>query len=77
MPLSVRIQLTTAGASTGPTFNLYSNVDNYTTAFESNVPKASLVNGYLTSLVPDSTTIIKVEQSGGGPCINETFITIQ
>ena len=59
MAFSTLITLTTAGADTGP-FNLYSNIDGYTVAFESNVPKLSLEAGYLSTLVPDTTTIIRV-----------------
>jgi hypothetical protein len=61
--MTVFITLTVAGADSGP-FNLYSNIDGYTTAFESGVDKASLLAGYSSSLVPDYTTIIKVLSTG-------------
>lgn len=57
------ITLTTAGPSTGP-FNLYSNNDAYTTAFESGVTKAALVAGYTSTLVPDGTVTIRVRSTG-------------
>lgn len=60
MAFTALITLTTAGVDTGP-FNLYSNIDGYTVAFESSVPKASLEAGYLSTLVPDSTTTIRVQ----------------
>jgi hypothetical protein len=62
--ITVSITLTLAGVDTGPTFNLYSNVDGYVTAFETAVPKASLVAGYISTLVPNGTTIIRVYSPG-------------
>jgi hypothetical protein len=63
MPFSATISLSSAGADTGP-FNLYSNADTYVTAFASAVPKASLLTGYLSSAVPDLTTICRVKSTG-------------
>jgi hypothetical protein len=57
--MTVLIQLTTAGADTGP-FNLYSNIDGFGIPFEVGVTKVDLLAGYLSSLVPDLTTTIKV-----------------
>lgn len=59
MAISVLITLTTAGAGTGP-FDLYSDVDGYTTPFETNVSKAALEAGYYSGVVPDAATIIRV-----------------
>lgn len=67
----VTIVLTTAGSSTGP-FNLYSDLDGYTTPFEVGVPKAVLIAGYTSTLVPDGTTVIRV--ATGEPC--NTYIDI-
>jgi hypothetical protein len=53
------IKLTNAGLNSGP-FNLYSDTDNYFTAFESDVPKQDLLDGYISNLVPDDTTIVRV-----------------
>jgi hypothetical protein len=61
--MTVLITLTTAGISTGP-FNLYSNVDGYAVPFESSVPKASLVLGYTSVLVPTGTTTVQVKSLG-------------
>lgn len=57
--MTVYIILTTAGSDTGP-FNLYSDVDGYTSAFETGVSKASLLAGYTTILAPNGTTIVRV-----------------
>ena len=72
--ITVSITLTTAGIDTGPTFNLYSNVDGYTTAFETGVAKASLVAGYISTLVPDGTTTIRVYSPGA--CQTSVDLTI-
>jgi hypothetical protein len=71
MAISVIITLTTAGTNTGP-FDLYSSTDGYSTAFETDVPKSSLVAGYSTSNVPDGTAFVRVKSKG--TCIN--FINI-
>jgi hypothetical protein len=71
--MTVLIALTTAGSSTGP-FNLYSNTDNYAAPFETNVPKASLVAGYLSVVVPAGTTVIQVRSLG--TCTNSINIPI-
>ncbi len=59
MAMTVLIQLTIAGADTGP-FDLYSNIDGYVSAFATGISKASLVAGYTSSAVPDNTAIIRV-----------------
>jgi len=61
--MTVLITLTTAGADSGP-FDLYSNLDGYVSAFETGVPKASLLAGYSSSLVPDFTLTIRVKSVG-------------
>ena len=63
MPFSATISLTSAGADAGP-FDLYSNADSYVTAFASAVPKASLITGYLSTAVPNTTTICRVKSTG-------------
>jgi hypothetical protein len=57
--MTVLITLTIAGSDAGP-FNLYSDVDGFTSAFETGVAKIDLLAGYSSSLVPDPTTIIRV-----------------
>jgi hypothetical protein len=71
--MTVLITLTTAGSSTGP-FSLYSNADSYSVPFETGVSKASLLAGYTSTLVPTSTTIIRVMSTG--TCTNYTDIPI-
>ena len=63
MAQTVIITLTTAGSDSGP-FNLYSNVDGYVTAFAFSVPKASLLAGYTSVVVPDLTTSIRIKSVG-------------
>lgn len=71
--MTVLITLTTAGTSTGP-FSLYSDADSYSVPFETGVSKASLLAGYTSTLVPTSTTIIRVMSTG--TCTNYTDIPI-
>lgn len=73
MAQTVLITLTTAGANTGP-FDLYSDADGYVTPFENDVPKASLVSGYTSTLVPDLATIVRVQSDGA--CVNFIDLTI-
>ena len=61
--MTVILTLTVAGSDSGP-FDLYSNTDGYVTAFEIGVAKSALEGGYTTSLVPDGTTIVKVQSTG-------------
>jgi hypothetical protein len=72
--MTVLITLTTAGADSGP-FDLYSNLNGYTSAFESGVSKAALLAGYPSALVPDYTNIIRVK-SNGTLCTNYTDIDV-
>jgi hypothetical protein len=57
--MTVLITLTTAGTDTGP-FNLFSNANGFTAAFETNISRAALLAGYTSSLVPAGTTTIRV-----------------
>jgi len=57
--MTVLITLTTAGANTGP-FNLYSNVDGFSSAFETGVAKVDLLAGYLSTLAPNGTSVVRV-----------------
>lgn len=65
--MTVLITLTTAGTDSGP-FNLYSDLDGYTSAFEVGVSKAALLAGYSSALVPDYTTAIRIKSNG--VCLN-------
>ena len=58
--MTVLITLTIAGSDTGP-FDLYSDVDGFVVPFENNVPKASLIAGYTSSLVPNGAVVIRVK----------------
>jgi len=71
--MTVLITLTVAGADSGP-FNLFSNLDGYTSAFAVGVSKASLLAGYSSSVVPNGTTIIRVMSIGD--CTNYIDITL-
>ena len=62
MAFSAVITLTTAGADTGP-FNLYTDIDGFVTPFETGVGKAALEAGYLSTLVPDGTSIVRVKST--------------
>jgi hypothetical protein len=61
--MTVEVTLITAGSSTGP-FNLYSNVDYYASAFETNITKDALEAGYISTLVPETTISIRVKSEG-------------
>jgi hypothetical protein len=71
--MTVLITLTTAGSSTG-SFSLYSNVDSYSTPFETGVAKSSLLAGYTSVLVPTSTTTVRVMSTG--TCTNYVDISV-
>ncbi len=72
--MTVLITLGIAGTDSGP-FDLYSNNDGYTSAFESGVSKAALLAGYPSSLVPDYTVVIRV-RSNNGLCTNYVDIPV-
>lgn len=71
--MTVLITLTTAGLDAGP-FDLYSNIDGYVTAFATNITKQALLDGYTSSVVPDSTTTVRVKSTG--TCTNYINIPI-
>jgi hypothetical protein len=68
---AIFIQITTIGAN-ADNFSLYSNLDGFTTPFETGVSSASLLAGYVSFLVPLGTTIIRAKSTV--LCIN--FIDI-
>jgi hypothetical protein len=70
--MTVLITLTVAGADSGP-FDLFSNLDMFSSAFETGVSKASLLAGYSSSLVPDFTTTVRIISTG----ICKTYIDIE
>jgi len=71
--MTVLITLTVAGTDSGP-FNLYSNLDGYISAFETGLSRATLLAGYSSILVPDFTTIVRVQSIGD--CSNNVDITL-
>lgn len=71
--MDVLITLTNVGADQGSLFDLYSDVDGYTVAFDTDVSLASLLATY-TASVPVGTTIVRVV--GQSTCENILDITI-
>jgi hypothetical protein len=71
--MTVTITLTLAGSDTGP-FNLYSDSDGYTNAFQTGIAKSVLVAGLTTATVPDDTSIIRVTSEG--VCQNHIDLSI-
>lgn len=67
------IKLTTIGTAAGP-FNLYSNVDSYTTPFETGLTRAQLLAGFLSNNLPTAATIVRVKS--GVYCVNYLDINI-
>jgi hypothetical protein len=61
--MTVLVTLTLAGTDVGP-FNLYSNVDGYTTALATGVSRTALVAGYNLLNVPDNASVIRVQSTG-------------
>ena len=61
--MTVLITLTTIGTDCS-LFDIYSNIDNFLSAFETDVPKSSLSAGFSSANVPDGTTIIRVKAKG-------------
>jgi len=60
------ITLNLAGVDSGP-FNLFSNVNGYTSAFAVNITRAQLIAGYPTDAIPNGTTIIRIISIGACP----------
>jgi len=62
--ITVNIKLTSVGPQLG-SFEVYTDVDNYTTPIVQGLSSAVLVNGYSCSIIPDTATIIKVRSTIG------------
>jgi hypothetical protein len=62
--MNVLIQLTIADIDTGPVFNLFSDVNNYSSPFESGISKTALLTGYTSTVVPGLASIIRVKSTG-------------
>ena len=61
--MTVDITILTIGADIN-FFDLYSNIDNFTTPFETDVPSGDLISTHTTNLVPDYTTVIRAISKG-------------
>jgi hypothetical protein len=61
--MTVLVTLTLAGTDVGP-FNLYSNVDGYTTPLATGVSRAALIAGYSLAGVPDIASVIRAQSTG-------------
>jgi hypothetical protein len=72
--MTVLITLTLAGSDVGP-FNLYSNVDGYTIAFETGVSRAALLAGYTSTLVPSNSTEVLARSTG--VCSRDLYMPIE
>tara|TARA_R110001599_G_C11763071_1_gene610474 strand:+ start:39 stop:290 length:252 start_codon:yes stop_codon:yes gene_type:complete len=72
--MTVLLTLTIAGADS-TVFDLYSNIDGFSTAFETSVPKASLLAGYSSTSVPDYTSTVRVQSTG--KCVNYIDIVLE
>ena len=57
--MTIFITLSLAGTETGP-FDLYSNVDGFTTPFATGVSRAALLAGYETT-APDGTITVRLD----------------
>ena len=60
--MTILITLTLAGIDTGP-FDLYSDADNYQNAFETNVSRQALLNGYTSYNAPAGTTTVRLDST--------------
>lgn len=69
----ITVTCPTLGANIGP-FNLYSDVDGYTSAFEVGITGAQLTAGFFTQNAPVGTTIVMVQSTGA--CTNSALIPI-
>ena len=58
--LEAVIKITQSGADTQGPFNIFSDVDGFTSAFETNVSLNDLENGYFSNNVPLNTTVVRV-----------------
>ena len=65
--MTVLLTLTSAGTDSGP-FDLYTDLDSYTTPFESGITRNQLLAGYNSTVVPDGALIVRAKSEGN--CIN-------
>lgn len=72
--MTVLITVSSSSASSGPLYDLYSNI-NYVTPLASGVTKSALTAGYSLSGVPDAAITIRIT-STGPTCTNSIDVTI-
>jgi hypothetical protein len=58
--MDIILTLSIVGADQGTLFDLFSDTDGFTTAFETDVPLASLLAGYTTTVAPINTSVVRV-----------------
>lgn len=73
MAVDITITLNLVGEDQGPLFDLYSNVDDFSEPYETNISKSLLQLGYITS-APDGTSTVRV-CGIGNKCDNCAEIT--
>lgn len=71
--MTLTITLTSAGANIGPC-DLYSNVNGYLTAFATGITRAQLMSGYVSTVVPNGTTIVRIKSTG--TCTDSIDLTV-
>jgi len=71
--MTLTITLTVSGSDTGP-FDLYSNVDGYSSAFATGIARATLISGYTSSSVPDWTNVVRIQSTG--TCTNYIDVSV-
>lgn len=71
--MTALITIATIGADAGP-FDLYSDVDGYSVAFETGITRSQLLAGYTSTVVTAGTTIIRTQSTG--VCVNFLDITV-
>lgn len=75
MAFSIYLKLSNITGVDTSDFELYSDVDDYTTPFQTGLSRASLVAGYTSSLVPDNTIQIKIKSNGVCPTEKNEYIS--
>ena len=72
--MTILLTIEIEGGNLGP-FDLYSNTDEYTDPFATNITKAALEAGYTSTSVPPDTTTVQVKSVGN--CSNSIDIVLQ
>jgi hypothetical protein len=74
--ISIEIGIPNIGIDAGP-FDLYSDVDSFTTAFETGITKTEMEQGFISNNAPDNSTIIRVQSTGVCDNYSDIEITAQ